>query len=440
MNQTDALRLNPVKSFHGEVHLPGSKSLSNRILLLAAMSQGETLISNLLVSDDTRHMIAALKLLGVQVTYDEESNQTSVVGLGKGFPKKQREDGELELFLGNAGTAMRPLCAVLALCGAGELKLTGEPRMYERPIGPLVTALNDVGAKISYLGETGYPPLAISVPSLATGQEELNIELDGSLSSQYVTALLMALPMISNPCTLTLVGELVSLPYIEITLKVMERFGIRVERRGLNTFHFTGDEAYVSPKKILVEGDASSASYFLAAGAISGGPVKVFGISKSSVQGDVAFTEVVEKMGAEVRFGEDWVECRSDGALKSVDMDLNHIPDAAMTLATMALFAEGSTTIRNVYNWRLKETDRLAAMAKELEKVGARVEESEDQLVIHPPKELKSAEIETYDDHRMAMCFSLAAFGNAEITILDPGCTSKTFPEYFDVFKRLSEG
>ena len=434
----DSLTLDPIKSFKGHVTLPGSKSLSNRILLLAAMSEGVTKVTNLLFSDDTRHMLRALKELSVDVVVDEVEKTAEVRGLAAGFGKNNEKD--ITLFLGNAGTAARPLAAALCLSHshAGSYRLEGEPRMYERPIGPLMEALTGLGARFTYLKEEGYLPLDIRCPSFDKGAKEEKIFLDGSLSSQYVTAILMALPLLKRPVVLCLTGDLVSLPYIDITLNVMARFSVELERRDARTFYFDGKQSYQSPKQILVEGDASSASYFLAAAGLGGGPVRVRGLSKESVQGDVRFVEVLEKVGLKIGFGPDYIEAAGSGSLKGVDLDLNHIPDAAMTLCTLALFAEGKTTIRNVYNWRLKETDRLKAMAIELAKVGAKVEEGEDYITIDPPAKLTSAAIATYNDHRMAMCFSLAAFGDGVITILDPGCTSKTYPEYFKEFKRMS--
>jgi 3-phosphoshikimate 1-carboxyvinyltransferase len=337
------------------------------------------------------------------------------------------------MFLGNAGTAMRPLTAALCL-GLGEFTLTGEPRMYERPIEDLVDALRQIGADIEYLKDEGYPPLKINAQQLKGGR----VSIRGNISSQFLTALLMAAPMAQQDLEIVVDGELVSKPYIDITLHSMKLFGVEVENNNYQSFVVKAEQTYQSPGEVMVEGDASSASYFLAAAAIAGGTIRVYGVGSESVQGDKAFAEVLGKMGAKVTYGPTWVEV-SKGELNGVDLDLNAIPDAAMTIATTALFAKGPTAIRNVYNWRVKETDRLAAMAKELRKVGAEVVEGEDFIEITPPTEIQSAAIDTYDDHRMAMCFSLASFGNSEIIINDPGCTSKTFPEYFDLFSEVTK-
>ncbi|HDC4838543.1 TPA: 3-phosphoshikimate 1-carboxyvinyltransferase, partial [Enterobacter cloacae] len=338
---------------------------------------------------------------------------------------------ELELFLGNAGTAMRPLAAALCL-GSNNIVLTGEPRMKERPIGHLVDALRQGGAQIDYLEQENYPPLR-----LRGGFTGGNVEVDGSVSSQFLTALLMTAPLAPQDTVITIKGDLVSKPYIDITLHLMKTFGVEVENQAYQRFVVRGAQQYQSPGNYLVEGDASSASYFLAAGAIKGGTVKVTGIGRNSVQGDIRFADVLEKMGAVVTWGEDFIAC-TRGELNAIDMDMNHIPDAAMTIATAALFAKGTTTLRNIYNWRVKETDRLFAMATELRKVGAEVEEGEDYIRVTPPAKLQFAEIGTYNDHRMAMCFSLVALSDTPVTILDPKCTAKTFPDYFEQLARIS--
>lgn len=423
------LTLNPIQSINGEVTLPGSKSLSNRVLLLAALANGETVIKNLLDSDDIRHMLNALQALGVE--YQLSEDKTVCTLKGNGAPLNY--EGVLELFLGNAGTAMRPLCAALCL-GRGEFVLTGEPRMLERPIGDLVDCLRGAGANIEYLGEESYPPLKIQGSGLKGGE----VSIRGNISSQFLTAMLMAAPFCEFDIEIVVDGELVSKPYIEITLNLMERFGVQVENDNYQRFVIKAGQQYRSPKEIMVEGDASSASYFLAAAAIAGGTVRVHGVGNLSVQGDARFANVLEKMGAQVTWGDTWIEV-TRGELNAVDMDMNHIPDAAMTIATTALFAKGTTAIRNIYNWRVKETDRLAAMAIELRKTGAIVEEGEDYIVITPPNTIRTAKIDTYDDHRMAMCFSLAAFGESHIVINDPDCTSKTFPTYFELFAGISQ-
>ena len=425
----NSITLKPISKVAGEVNLPGSKSLSNRALLLAAMAKGTTKITNLLQSDDTRHMLNALNQLGVKYTLSNDKTQCIIEGNGGVF----KNSHPVELFLGNAGTAMRPLCAALCL-GEGTYVLTGEPRMKERPIGHLVDALCQAGAHIEYLENDGYPPLKIKANGLLGGK----VKIDGAISSQFLTALLMAAPLAKEDMEITIIGELVSKPYIDITLHMMKKFGIEVINNKYETFTVKGGQTYEAVDTFMVEGDASSASYFLAAAAIKGGTVKVTGIGKNSVQGDVAFAEVLEKMGAKVEWGEDYISV-SKGELYAVDMDFNHIPDAAMTIATAALFANGTTTLRNIYNWRVKETDRLFAMATELRKVGAKVDEGEDYLTITPPNKLKHAVIDTYDDHRMAMSFSLLALDPVSVTINEPECTAKTFPAYFDILESISE-
>ncbi|HAS8529840.1 TPA: 3-phosphoshikimate 1-carboxyvinyltransferase [Vibrio vulnificus] len=425
----ESLTLQPIKKVKGEVNLPGSKSVSNRALLLAALAKGTTRLTNLLDSDDIRHMLNALTKLGVHYELSADKTVCAVEGLGRPFTAAEAQ----ELFLGNAGTAMRPLAAALCL-GKGEFVLTGEPRMKERPIGHLVDALREAGAQIEYLENENYPPLKIN----ATGLQAGTVNIDGSISSQFLTAFLMAAPLAQGEVKIHIVGELVSKPYIDITLHIMKQFGVDVVNNAYQEFIIPAGQSYVSPGQFLVEGDASSASYFLAAAAIKGGEIKVTGIGKNSIQGDIHFADALEKMGAEIEWGEDYVISRV-GRLKGIDMDYNHIPDAAMTIATTALFAQGTTAIRNVYNWRVKETDRLSAMATELRKVGAEVEEGEDYLIVNPPQQLTHAAIDTYDDHRIAMCFSLVALSDTPVTINDPKCTSKTFPDYFDKLASLSE-
>lgn len=425
----ETLVLQPRKQVRGEVTLPGSKSLSNRVLLLAALAEGTTSVVNLLDSDDVRHMLTALTQLGVRYELSEDRTRCTVVGLGGSF----KVDHPVALFLGNAGTAVRPLTAALCL-SQGEFTVTGEPRMYERPIGDLVDAMIAIGANVTYLRDPGYPPLEIKGKPLFGGE----VSIKGNISSQYLTALLMVAPLLATDLIINVEGELVSKPYIDITLDTMARFGVQVENQSYQRFVVQSGQTYRSPGEVMVEGDASSASYFLAAAAIGGGPVKVHGTGSASVQGDADFAKVLELMGATVEYSDFWIEVTGTGKLKGVDVDLNHIPDAAMTIATTALFADGPTCIRNIYNWRVKETDRLSAMATELRKVGAIVEEGNDFIHITPPAALNSAAIDTYDDHRMAMCFSLAAFGDAPITINDPRCTSKTFPHYFDEFAKIT--
>ncbi|CAG9165109.1 3-phosphoshikimate 1-carboxyvinyltransferase [Cupriavidus laharis] len=426
------LTLGPLTRAAGTVRLPGSKSISNRVLLLAALAGGETRVRDLLDSDDTRVMLQALKALGV--AWRQEGSDYVVIGSGGNFPLKAAE-----LFMGNAGTAIRPLTAALALQG-GDYKLSGVPRMHERPIGDLVDGLRQVGADIGYLGNEGYPPLHIRPAQIRI---DAPIRVRGDVSSQFLTALLMTLPMAqaaSGRIEIEVVGELISKPYIEITLNLLARFGINVERQGWERFIVPAAAVYRSPGEIFVEGDASSASYFLAAGAIGGGPVRVEGVGMSSIQGDVRFAEALNRMGANVMAGDNWIEVRGterdDGRLHGIELDCNHIPDAAMTLAVAALFAEGTTTLTNIASWRVKETDRITAMATELRKLGAQVEEGVDYLKVTPPAQWQTPAdgIGTYDDHRMAMCFSLAAFGPLPVRINDPACVAKTFPDYFAVF------
>jgi 3-phosphoshikimate 1-carboxyvinyltransferase len=415
-------------SASGSVRLPGSKSISNRVLLLAALSDGETEVRDLLASDDTQRMLEALQALGIGVTPLGGENWL-IRGGGGAFPVKSAE-----LFLGNAGTAFRPLTAALALAG-GDYTLTGVARMHERPIGDLVDGLRQLGADITYLASEGFPPLQLRPATIQSGGA---VRVRGDVSSQFLTGLLMALPLTGQTVTVDVVGELISKPYIEITLATMARFGVVVERDGWQRFTIRAGSRYVSPGTIYVEGDASSASYFLALGAIGGGPVRVEGVGRDSIQGDVRFAEALAKMGAEIQMGPNWMEARAPQAgLVAVDLDCNHIPDAAMTLATTALFAKGTTTLRNIASWRVKETDRIAAMAAELRKLGAVVEEGVDFIRVTPAT-LKPAAIDTYDDHRMAMCFSLAAFGTP-LRINDPKCVAKTFPDYFERFAAVTK-
>ncbi|MEM7530681.1 MAG: 3-phosphoshikimate 1-carboxyvinyltransferase [Chloroflexota bacterium] len=433
----DSLTLKPIAKIDGEINLPGSKSLSNRALLLAALAEGTTEIVNLLESDDTRHMLNALKQMGVDYQLSDDKTQCTMTGNGGPL----NVDAPVELFLGNSGTATRSLCGVLC-CGVGEFTLTGEPRMEERPIGPLVDAVRQVmdpaTSSITYLKNDGFPPLTINANGLTGGK----MSIDGTLSSQFITGVLMASPLAKTDTTIAIIGDLVSKPYIDITLDIMAKFGVEVQNNNYESFVVKGNQTYRSPGRFLVEGDASSASYFLAAGAIKGGEIKVTGIGKKSIQGDVQFAHVLEAMGATVEWGDEHVIVRpnqqNEGKLNGVDMDMNHIPDAAMTIATAALFANGKTVIRNIYNWRVKETDRLAAMATELRKVGAEVIEGEDFIEVTPPSEFKHAAIDTYDDHRMAMCFSLVALHEVSVTINDPGCTAKTFPTYFEALDSVS--
>ena len=440
MSTSEFLDLPGLMSAGGAVRLPGSKSISNRVLLLAALCEGVTEIRDLLDSDDTARMLDALRTLGLKVD-DIGPQAVRVTGCGGAFPVRSAE-----IFLGNAGTAFRPLTAALAL-SLGNCRdavdgyvLKGVARMHERPIGDLVDGLRQLGCRIDYLGQEGYPPLHIRPAAVKGGG---TIRVRGDVSSQFLTALLMALPLTGTETRIEVQGELISKPYIEITLSMMERFGITVRREGWAAFVVPGGVAYRSPGIVYVEGDASSASYFLAAGLVGGGPVRVEGVGSGSVQGDVKFAAALEKMGARINLGPNWIEAAAPigGKIKAIDLDCNHIPDAAMTLATAALFADGTTTLRNIASWRVKETDRIVAMATELRKLGATVEEGEDYLRITPPAgELTTPleGIDTYDDHRVAMCFSLAALTGTTIRINDPKCVGKTFPEYFSVLASVT--
>ena len=423
----DYIDLPQVLSARGTVRLPGSKSISNRLLLLAALASGETELHDLLASDDTARMIEALRSLGVGIEPLAE-DAFRVNGVGGSFPVRQAD-----LFLGNAGTAFRSLTAVLALAG-GDYRLSGVPRMHERPIGDLVDGLRQLGAGIRYLDGEGFPPLRISSPGPCAIDV---VRLRADVSSQFLTGLLMALPLRGVETTVEVVGELISRPYVELTLASMARFGVQVIRDGWRRFTVAAGSAYRSPGIVHVEGDASSASYFLALGAISGGPLRVEGVSLDSLQGDVRFADALAAMGATITSGDNWIEATAgSGRLQGITLDCNHIPDAAMTLATVALFAEGPTSVRNIASWRVKETDRLAAMASELRKLGATVEEGDDHIRVLPPasiRGLRPAAIDTYDDHRMAMCFSLAALGTP-LRINEPQVVSKTFPDYFERF------
>lgn len=461
MFTTEFLDLPALDSANGSVSLPGSKSISNRVLLLAALSQGTTTIHDLLDSDDTRVMLAGLKQLGCSITPDAVTpgQAIDVTGIGGQLPAGTAAT----LFLGNAGTAMRPLTAALSVLG-GNFEMTGVPRMYERPIGDLVDALRQLGCKIDYLKDEGFPPLKIGQPDFSQLGSE-SIKVRGDVSSQFLTSLLMALPLLANvpgaqrDITIEVVGELISRPYIHITLELLARFGIAVKNDNWQRFVIPAGSRYQSPGAIHVEADASSASYFIALGAIATGTtddadadnapqpksIRILGVGQDSIQGDIRFIEAAQAMGAQIESGPNWLQVsRGSWPLKAIDLDCNHIPDAAMTLGTMALYADGVTTLRNIASWRVKETDRIAAMAIELRKLGASVEEGADYIRITPPAgktAWKAASIHTYDDHRVAMCFSLAAFNPAKlpVRIEDPKCVAKTFPDYFEALFSVSE-
>ncbi|BDB69025.1 bifunctional 3-phosphoshikimate 1-carboxyvinyltransferase/cytidylate kinase [Comamonas thiooxydans] len=461
MFTTEFLDLPALDSANGSVSLPGSKSISNRVLLLAALSQGTTTIHDLLDSDDTRVMLAGLKQLGCSISPDAVTpgQAIDVTGIGGQLPAGTAAT----LFLGNAGTAMRPLTAALSVLG-GDFEMTGVPRMYERPIGDLVDALRQLGCKIDYLKDEGFPPLKIGQPDFSQLGSE-SIKVRGDVSSQFLTSLLMALPLLANvpgaqrDITIEVVGELISRPYIHITLELLARFGIAVKNDRWQRFVIPAGSRYQSPGAIHVEADASSASYFIALGAIATGTtddadadnapqpksIRILGVGQDSIQGDIRFIEAAQAMGAQIESGPNWLQVsRGSWPLKAIDLDCNHIPDAAMTLGTMALYADGVTTLRNIASWRVKETDRIAAMAIELRKLGASVEEGADYIRITPPAgktAWKAASIHTYDDHRVAMCFSLAAFNPAKLPmrIEDPKCVAKTFPDYFEALFSVSE-
>jgi 3-phosphoshikimate 1-carboxyvinyltransferase len=431
------IELGPYIKAEGTVALPGSKSISNRVLLLSALAKGTTTLKGLLDADDTQVMRAALKTLGVNI---EETKEDCIVhGCSGKLPKDQAD-----LFMGNAGTAIRPLTAALAILG-GDYRLHGVPRMHERPIGDLVDGLRMVGAQVAYEQQEGYPPLKISNGTIRTNEL---IKVRGDVSSQFLTALLMSLPLVAkNEICIEVMGELISKPYIDITLKLMKRFGVDVRNDNWQKFYIPANDGqpYSSPGKLYVEGDASSASYFLAAGAIAEGPMRVTGVGRNSIQGDVAFADALNQMGANVMAGDDWIEVRGvdtpSGKLQGIELNCLAMPDAAMTLAVAALFAEGPTKLTGIASWKVKETDRIAAMAKELRKVGAIVDAGDDYIQITPPKKWQSPPegIDTYDDHRMAMCFSLAALGPLRIRINDPACVAKTFPEYFKEFSQIAK-
>jgi len=431
------IELGPYIKAEGTVALPGSKSISNRVLLLSALASGATRLKGLLDADDTQVMRAALKTLGIKI--DKTDGDCVVQGCAGRLPNQQAD-----LFMGNAGTAIRPLTAALAILG-GDYRLHGVPRMHERPIGDLVDGLRMVGAQVAYEQQEGYPPLKISQGQIRTNEL---IKVRGDVSSQFLTALLMSLPLVAkNEICIEVIGELISKPYIDITLKLMKRFGVDVRNDNWQKFYIpaNGGQPYSSPGTLYVEGDASSASYFLAAGAISQGPVRVTGVGRNSIQGDVAFAEALNQMGANVMAGDDWIEVKGvdtpSGKLQGIELNCLAIPDAAMTLAVAALFAEGSTKLTGIASWKVKETDRIAAMANELRKVGAMVDSGDDYIQITPPKHWQSPVqgIDTYDDHRMAMCFSLAALGPLRIRINDPACVAKTFPEYFKEFSQIAK-
>jgi len=434
IKKLEKLEISPIKRIEGKISLPGSKSLTNRVLLISALSKGTTIVRNILKSDDTHYMIEALKKLKVSIVECEEESTVTITGNGGPFHVSESET----LYLGNAGTAMRPLAATLC-AGTGEFVLDGSARMRERPIIDLVEGLQQLGVDVT-CSETGCPPVRINAKGIRGGSASIS----GKISSQYLSALLMMSPLAEGPVDLLIKDELMSAPYVKMTINLMKKFGVSVVNDGDLSFRIAPSQ-YISPNEIFIEGDASSASYFLAGAAITGGPVTVYGCGSESVQGDARFAEVLAKMGATVTYTPNSITVSRDLSvpLKGVDEDCGDIPDVAMTLAVVGLFAEGQTRIRNVYNWRVKETERMVAMVTELTKLGAVVEEGRDYLVVNGLEKgsrlRENVEIETYDDHRIAMCFALAACGGVPVTILDPGCTAKTFPDFFDKLSEMSK-
>ena len=428
------IKLKPSYLKSGELNLPGSKSISNRVLLLSSLANGNTVIKNFLFSDDTEVMISALKALGINIKENKKLSECIISGSINSFPVKNAD-----LYIGNAGTAIRPLTAALAF-NNGDYKLYGTKRMHERPIKDLIDSLNSIGANIEYLNEYGYPPIQIK----KTNHNTNKVIVKGNVSSQFLTSLILSSTIFSKnkDFKIYVEGNLISKPYINITLKLMNLFGVRILEKKNKVFLISSKQILNSPKKIDIESDASSASYFLAAAAIGGGALKINGLGSKSIQGDIQFIKILEKMGATIKVKNNFIEVSCDKVLKSINEDLNHIPDAAMTLAILALYADGISVLKNIGSWRVKETDRLKAMSTELRKVGAKIIEGKDFLQIEPPLKIKNASIDTYDDHRMAMCFSLVSLNSYSkkggiIKINDPNCVSKTFPDYFDYFKKI---
>lgn len=429
---TNYIKLHPIQKIQGTIFLPGSKSISNRALLLAAQSIGTTRLTNLLDSDDVHYMLNALNNLGIVYRLSNDRKTCEIDGIGGAL--QVRSNQSVIISLGNAGTAVRSLIAALSI-KSKNIVITGDQRMLKRPISHLITALEQGGGQFKYIKHTNYLPIKI-----LGGYQGGNIIIKGNISSQFLSAILMISPLATHNTYIKVDGTLVSKPYIDITLSIMQDFGVKIQHENYNNFYCQGNNQYISPKKYHIEGDASSASYFLAAAAIKGGTVKVFGISKYSKQGDIFFANILNKMGAIISWGKNYIECTKGNQLNSIDMDVNNITDAAMTLAVTSLFVTDNkpTTLRNIYNWRVKESDRLAAMATELRKVGAIITEGYDYLYIKPPFQLKSAHINTYNDHRIAMCFALIALSNIPIIIHNPQCTSKTFPDFFNQLNKIS--
>lgn len=422
----NVLTLNPISLVNGTVKLPGSKSITNRALLLSAISEGQTHLTNMLFSQDTEYMLKALIKCGINIHYSRKKMNCII----HGYAHPLYINKKISLFLGNAGTAFRSLTAALSLEN-NDVLLTGDERMKDRPIRHLVQALTQGNANIKYLDKQNYPPINIKGGFLGG-----KIVINGTISSQFLSALLISTPLAKLNSVIIVKNTLVSKPYIDITLNLMKKFGINIIHEQYNQFNIVGCQKYKSPKKYKIEGDASSASYFLAAAAIKGGSVSVTGIGKHSIQGDIKFANILKKMGANITFGKNFITCQR-GELYGINLDMNDIPDSAMTIAIVALFSKGKTIIRNIYNWRVKETDRLSAMAHELTKIGAKIIEGKDFIEIIPPTTFLYATIDTYNDHRIAMCFSLIALSDTKVTLLNPDCVKKTFPNYFEVLKSI---
>lgn len=416
------LHIPKMASFSGEVRLPGSKSIGNRSLLLAALSRGETILENLPTSDDVQVLLRQLPALGVKAGAGGDALQ--VTGAGGAFSIRE---GRFEV--DNAGTALRPLVAVLS-AGEGEFVVDGNEQMRRRPVGDLVQAVAGAGVDI-HCSEQGTPPVSIRT----SGWKNTEFRVSGKTSSQFVSALLLAAPLSGRRVVLRLPEEPVSRPYIDLTIRMMEQFGVRVEREDYLTFVVPEGQCYTSPGRYAVEGDATAATYFLTAGILSG-PVRVYGLDESSIQGDIRYLAILRALGGRIKAGKGWIEAQYQGPVHGISVDMNDMPDAAMTLAVTGLFSEGAVDIRNVENLRVKESERIRGLKTELERLGAIVEERRDGLTVHPPAAMHDAEIQTYRDHRMAMAFSLACL-RTPITILDPHCVNKTYPGYFGDFERI---
>ncbi|MDG1095632.1 MAG: 3-phosphoshikimate 1-carboxyvinyltransferase [Methylophilaceae bacterium] len=425
------IKLKASKQVRGCIKLPGSKSITNRVLLMAALGNGVTKLIDPLKSEDTDQMINALIKLGVSVKeVNDDQNSIEIKGAEQNFPNKNTN-----LFLGNSGTTFRPLAAVLAMM-RGDYYLSGIERMHERPIKDLVDALEQMGSSIQYEKDHGYPPITINNSSIEISEP---IQIKGDISSQYLTALLIAGPILNNEFNIEVIGDLISKPYIDITLKLLTKFNIFYNNDNWRLFSLKKDSIYRNPTKIFVEGDASSASYFFAAASLAGS-IEIKGITKDSIQGDLKFLDIISKMGSKIEYKSDSIQVSKASNLKGLEIDCIEIPDAAMTLAIMAVFADKPTKLKNIGSWRVKETDRILAMDNELTKMGVEVSTTHDSMTIFPQKQLNdNISIETYNDHRIAMCFSLFCLKNLNITIQDPNCVNKTYPDYFKDFKSVIE-